>query len=67
MYTVIWSDNAERYPNREAAIHAAQELSEGRRNPVEVEDAAQRELLVYREGDLASYLFETRPGKTVRG
>ena len=67
MYTLVWSDETHEYDGRQEAVAAAKELSDGKRNAVSVLDDEEKELLEFRDGQLAKYLYETRPGKTVRG
>ena len=59
-YTVTVANESESHPNRQAAIDAAKERSTNSRGEVTVSDTSGHEILTYRHGELASYLWDDR-------
>lgn len=66
MYNLVCNDDVTQYEYRATAVAAAKSLTDGTRGIAEVTDEAMRELLVYRNGTLVKYVWETRAGKSVR-
>ena len=58
MYQITDGHESIKIEEREEAIQEARDLSEGNHNTITVEDNVER--LVYRNGDLMQYLYDTR-------
>lgn len=59
-YTITIGDENKEYPDRQAAIDAAKEESKTARGEIAVTAASGQEILTYRGGELASYLWDDR-------
>ena len=59
-YTVTIANEIENFPTRVDAITAAKERSKQVRGEVTVQDSSGAEVLTYRGGELASYLWDDR-------
>ena len=59
-YTVTVGSEVEEHPTREAAIAAAKDRSKVTRGEITVSDSRGAEVLTYRGGELASYLWDDR-------
>ncbi|MGM0576429.1 MAG: hypothetical protein ACQEXJ_11930 [Myxococcota bacterium] len=61
MYTVSVGERIhDEFEQRSDAIDAAKEISEEKRGKINIEDDTGREWMVYRNGELEYYVFETR-------
>ena len=59
-YTVTVSNETESFPTRQDAIDSAKDRSKQVRGEVTVADETGHEVLTYRHGELASYLWDDR-------
>lgn len=66
MYTLILGDETREFETRKKAVEAAKDISDGSYGRVDVQDQKSKELMRFRNGDLELYVFETRPGRTVK-
>lgn len=65
MYTVYVADETLAYDSRASAIDAAKNMSGDSYRRVDVINEEQSELFRYKNGELESYIFETRRGRVV--
>lgn len=63
MYTVTTGDQETEFDARWDAIQAAKGMSAEVRQRVQVLCSKGRETFIYRDGELESYEYETRPGR----
>lgn len=66
MYQVQANNETQEFPKRAEAIAAAKAMSLELKQSVIVSDPLQRERMTYMGGELESYTYETRAGKTDR-
>jgi len=66
MYQVQAGTETTEFPKRAEAIAAAKSMSLELKQSVVVIDPLQRERMTYQGGELESYTYETRAGKTDR-
>ncbi|MFO0749230.1 MAG: hypothetical protein U1F43_26740 [Myxococcota bacterium] len=66
MYQLQAQNETQEFPKRADAIAAAKAMSLELKQAVVVVDPLQRERMTYQGGELESYTYETRAGKTDR-